>query len=87
MWQSHLQIKDYSVMYFDHVATFQAPYHRTFVKGRASCIYETHMSPTLDGSLMVRHLEHSDAIEIHNGIIFNFYTYTLAVKYVIPYKI
>ena len=40
-----------------------------------SCIYmyKARMSPTLNGSSMIRHFEHSDAIEIHDGIIFDFY--------------
>ena len=38
-----------------------------------SCIYKACMSPTLNGSSMIRHFEHSDAIEIHDGIIFDFY--------------
>ena len=29
MWQSHVEIKDYSVAYFDRVAAFKAPYHWT----------------------------------------------------------
>ena len=32
------------------------------------------MSPTLNGSLDIQYFERSDAIEICNGIIFNFYT-------------
>ena len=32
------------------------------------------MSPTLNESSAIRHFEHSDAIEIRNGIIFDFYT-------------
>ena len=32
------------------------------------------MSPTLNGSSLIRHFECSDAIKIHDGIIFDFYT-------------
>ena len=32
------------------------------------------MSPALNGSSVIRHFEHSDAIEMHDGIIFDFYT-------------
>ena len=32
------------------------------------------MFPTLNGSSAIRHFKHSDAIEIHNGITFDFYT-------------
>ena len=34
----------------------------------------SHLSPTLNGSLEIRRFECSDAIEIRNGIIFDFYT-------------
>ena len=35
MRQSRVEIKGYSVTYFDHIAAFEAPYHLTFVKGRS----------------------------------------------------
>ena len=35
MWQSYVEINDYSVIYFNHVAAFKAVYHRTSVKGEA----------------------------------------------------
>ena len=41
---------------------------------RYSCIYESRMSPTLNGSSAIRRFKHSDAIEIHDGITFDFYT-------------
>ena len=40
-----------------------------FVDARIS-----HMSPALDGSSAIRHFELSDALKIHDGIIFDFYT-------------
>ena len=33
MWQSRVEIKGYSVVYFDHIAAFEVPYRRTSVKG------------------------------------------------------
>ena len=36
-------------------------------------IYEAHMSPALNGSSAIRRFKHSDAIETHNGITFDFY--------------
>ena len=40
-----------------------------------SCrIYTARLSPALNGSSEIRHFECSDAIEIRNGIIFDFYT-------------
>ena len=44
--------------------------HKLF---RYSRIYKTYMSPTLNGSLAVRHLEHGDAIKIRDRTIFDFY--------------
>ena len=35
MWQSRVEIDDYSVAYFDHIAVFEAPYRWTSVKGEA----------------------------------------------------
>ena len=31
------------------------------------------MSPALNGSSVIQHFEHSDAIKIHDGMIFDFY--------------
>ena len=41
---------------------------------RCSCIYEACMSPALNRSLAMRHFKHSNAIEIRDGITFDFYT-------------
>ena len=41
---------------------------------RYSRIYEAHMSPALNGSSATQLFEHSNATEIRNGIIFDFYT-------------
>ena len=41
---------------------------------RYSCIYEVHMSPTLSRSSAIRRFKHSNAIEICDGIPFDFYT-------------
>ena len=35
MWQSHVEIEGYSVMYFDHIAALQALYHWTSIKSEA----------------------------------------------------
>ena len=45
-----------------------------FVDALAFSIYEAHMSPTLNGSSAIRRFERSYAIEIRNGITFDFYT-------------
>ena len=44
MWQSHVEIEGYSVMYFDHIATFKVLYRWTSVKGGA----HTHFMDSLD---------------------------------------
>ena len=41
---------------------------------RYSCIYEASMSPALNRSSAIRRFERSDAIEIRDGITFDFYT-------------
>ena len=84
MWQSRVEIEGYSVAYFDRIVAFEAPYRRTSVKGgahmhfvdstRYSCIYAARMSPALSGSSAIRHFEGSDAIEIRDGMTFDFYT-------------
>ena len=35
MWQSRVEIEGYSVVYFDRIAAFEAPYRWTSVKGGA----------------------------------------------------
>ena len=76
MWQSRVEIEYYSVAYFDPVTVFKAPYLRTSVKGGAQtrCVIAACLSPTLNRSSEIRRFERSDAIEIRNGIIFDFYT-------------
>ena len=39
------------------------------------------MSPAPNGSLAVQHFEHGNAIEIHGGIIFDFYTGVSHMRY------
>ena len=80
MWQSHVEIEGYSVAYFDRIAAFKAPYHWTSIKGGAhmrfveySCIYEARMSSALNESSAIWCFKHSKAIEIRNGITFDFY--------------
>ena len=38
------------------------------------CPYTVCLSPTLNGSSGIQYFERSDAIEVRNGIIFDFYT-------------
>ena len=39
MWQSHVEIEGYSVVYFDRIAVFEAPHRWTSIKGRAHTYY------------------------------------------------
>ena len=41
---------------------------------RYSCVYIAHMSPILSGSSVLQHVKLSDALEIRNSIIFDFYS-------------
>ena len=50
---------------------------------RYSCIYEACMSPALNGSSAIRRFERSDAIEIHDGITFDFYMGLPHIVYVL----
>jgi len=34
---------------------------------------QVHMSPTRNGSFALQHFEHSNAIKIRNGVMFDFY--------------
>ena len=40
---------------------------------RYSCIYTALMRPALNGSSALQHFKHSNAVELCNGITFNFY--------------
>ena len=37
------------------------------------CSFATHMSPALNGSSVLQCFEHGNTVEIHNGIMFDFY--------------
>ena len=62
------------------IITFEAPYCRTSVKGKADTWFvdslDIHTSRNINGSSAVRHFKSSNVIEIHNGITFDFYTVT-----------
>ena len=57
----------YSVAYFDRNVAFEAPY-------RWASVNEVHISPALNRSSAIRRFEGNDAIEIRDGITFDFYT-------------
>ena len=77
MWQSQVEIKHYSVGYFDRITAFEALYSRTSIKGGAdTCcmnVVSIPRAPPLNGSSALEHFERSNATEIRNGIMFNFY--------------
>ena len=56
--------------------------HRCLPFMRYSCIYEAHMSPTFNGSSVIQRFKHSNAIEICNGITFDFYCHII---YIVPH--
>ena len=70
MWL--VEIKHYSVAYFNYIITFDALWleHLYMKHFYASC-----MSPTLSGSSLLQHLEHGNAIKIPvcNRKTFDFY--------------
>ena len=74
MWQSRVEIKHYFIAYFDHVTALQVLKRRTLVKGGVrTCwvnvisIYEfICMTPTLNGSSVLQHFEHSVTMKIRN---------------------
>ena len=56
MWQSYVEIKEYSVIYFNRVAAFKAVYHRTSVKGEA----HMHFVDRLDICMILLLMKFSD---------------------------
>ena len=84
IWQSWVEIKHYSIAYFDCITTFKALWRRTSVKGsyvlrrliRYSCTFTARtvcMSLVLNRSSVLQRFERGNAVEIHNGIMFDFY--------------
>ena len=73
MWQSCVEIEGYSVACFDRFIEHE--YLINLLDIHTSM--KRAMSPALNGSsaiLSIRRFEGSDAIEIRNGITFDFYT-------------
>lgn len=54
MWQSHIEIEDYSVAYFNYIATFEAPYCWltvwTFIHPQS--VHEPHPQQKLNGTAL-----------------------------------
>ena len=73
VWQSWMEIKHYSVAYFDHIIKHC---NRNFIEGSAHTHYVdlsgVHvstlcMSPTLTRSSALQHFKHNNTIKMHNG--------------------
>ena len=84
MWQSRVEIEDHSVAYFNRNAVFEVPYRWTSIKGGAYMHFiaawiANESTKCISHALnkkcsAIQRFEPSDMIEIHNGIIFDFYT-------------
>ena len=83
MWQSRVEIEDYSAVYLDRIAVFEVPYRWTSIKGRA----HMHFVTLLDIHPSTKHIwalpppkessgiwcfKHGEAIKIRDRI-FDFY--------------
>ena len=80
MWQSHVENDDYSVEYFEHIATYKVLYHwasakcETHTRIRYPCVCEACVSSAFSRSSALRGTERCDAFEMCERIIFDFYT-------------
>ena len=85
MWQSIVEIDYYYVVYFDHITAIKAPLCWTSAKGRAhTCFMDLlgiytfmkhlHMTSTFNRSSAVWWFKRGNTIELHDRIIFDFYT-------------
>ena len=80
-WQSHVEIEGHSVAYFDHIAVFEVSYR--WVKGGAhTCFIDARISNASTKCVWALPLmevqrygasKAADAIEIYDGITFDFY--------------
>ena len=77
MWQSRVQIVGYSVAYFDRIAVFEAHHSAELPSGGAHTCFVIidYLRSTYDPrrSSAIQHFKHSDALEIHDGITFDFW--------------
>ena len=69
VWQSWVEIEHYSEAYFDCVTAFEVLCRCTNTRH----IYAVRMSPALNVSSALQHFKRGNAIEIRNGIMFDFY--------------
>ena len=83
MWQSRVEIEHYSVAYFARINCVRSTLAWNFRLGWDSyalgklintChVHTARMSPALNGSSALQRFERSNAIELRNGILFDFY--------------
>ena len=83
MRQSWVEIEHYSIAYCETYYCFRSAVMQCFRYGRGSyalCklmntwhVYTAHMGPTSNGSSALQHFVHGNALEIRNGIMFDFY--------------
>ena len=65
MWQSHVEIEDYSVVYFDRIAMFKAPYRWSSVKGGA----HTRFVDSLDIHASTKHIWAPPLTEVSDTVL------------------
>jgi hypothetical protein len=60
-WQSHVEIRYYSVVYFEHITVFKALYLRTSIESGAQtrCLYALYVNPNLNGSSEIQCFAHA----------------------------
>ena len=83
MWQSRVEIKHYSVAYFNHIYRVRNAVAQNFRYGQGSyvlhrligysCIFTACISPALNKSFVLQHFKHDNAVELRNGRMFDFY--------------
>ena len=83
MWQCRLEIEYYIPLHISisslcskhRISELQGWSSNVLYKyGNYRCNYALHLSPALNGSSEIQRFERSDAIEIRDRIIFDFYT-------------
>ena len=81
-------------MYFNRITALEVLYRRTSIKDGADMwcvnvvsIHEFTQSPSLNGSSALEHFKHSNAIEIRNRILFDFYPGLPHMAYKTQYRL
>ena len=77
MWQSHVDIEGYSVMYFDRIAAFETPYRWTSIMGGA----HIHFIDSLDTHASTKHVWTPPLMEAHMSSTLNGSSVIRCLKY------